>query len=652
MSQFYPLAFDVIVVGGGHAGTEAAAAAARMGATTLLLSQSIGTIGEMSCNPAIGGIAKGTLVKEVDALDGLMAKAADHAGIQFRILNACKGPAVQATRAQADRVLYKQFIRTQLESLPNLRIFQQSVTDLLVEEGRVTGVKTQMGLCFRGKAVVLTTGTFLGGVIHIGLKNYEGGRAGEAPSIPLAQRLRDLNFAVGRLKTGTPPRIDGRTINFDVMEQQPGDTPTPIFSFMGKQSDHPQQVPCFITHTTEETHAIIKSGLGESPMYQGVITGRGPRYCPSIEDKVHRFSRTAHQIFVEPEGLTSIEWYPNGISTSLSFPTQWAMVRSIPGFERAEIIRPGYAIEYCYVDPRELHPSLETKKIPALFFAGQINGTTGYEEAAGQGIVAGINAALLAQGKPAWVPQRSTCYLGVMIDDLITLGTTEPYRMFTSRAEYRLLLREDNADIRLTPVGYALGCVGAERWSAFQHKCEQMEQLETVFKSHLIRAGSDQAQRLADLSGQAIGRDQRAHELLKRPEITAAHLVEAIALATETESTVQWLPAVLEQVQISCKYAGYLDRQQQDIDKRMGAETQAIPSDFVYDNIPGLSNEVVEKLTRTLPATIGMAARIPGVTPAAISLLLVFLKRHKGKARAEDEADVDACSENLEGAPC
>lgn len=617
--------FDVIVVGGGHAGTEAALAAARMGAKTLLLTHNIETLGQMSCNPAIGGIGKGHLVKEIDALGGAMARAIDKAGIHFRILNASKGPAVRATRAQADRFLYKQAIRQILESQPNLSIFQQAVDDLKIERDTIVGVVTQMGLLLRGRTVVLTTGTFLSGKIHIGLNNYEAGRAGDPSAKSLSERLRDLPFRTNRLKTGTPPRIDGRSVDFSVMERQPGDTPTPVFSFLGQSSEHPPQTHCYITHTNETTHDFIKKGLAESPLYTGVIEGVGPRYCPSIEDKIVRFAdKTAHQIFVEPEGLHTYEVYPNGISTSLPFATQLAFVRSIRGFENAHITRPGYAIEYDYFDPRDLKPSLETKTIAGLFFAGQINGTTGYEEAGAQGIIAGINAALYVREQPAWTPRRDEAYIGVLIDDLVTCGTQEPYRMFTSRAEYRLLLREDNADRRLTPIGRRLALVDDERFAQFEQKYQAIEQETERLKTFLIRPNTELSKKIETLLEQPLTRDCRLLELLRRPTISYSALMAIEALGPAIVDT-----KAAEQIEIQAKYAGYIERQETEIAKHLRQETSALPVNLDYERIPGLSTEVRQKLSQLRPATIGMASRIPGVTPAAISLLLVHLKKRK-----------------------
>jgi tRNA uridine 5-carboxymethylaminomethyl modification enzyme len=613
--------FDVIIVGGGHAGTEAALAAARTGAQTLLLTQNIETLGQMSCNPAIGGIGKGHLVKEIDALGGAMAKAIDKAGIHFRILNASKGPAVRATRAQADRNLYKQTIRNKLENQPGLSLFQQTVSDLLVEENRVVGVKTQMGLDFSARAVVLTTGTFLGGKIHVGLDNYTGGRAGDPASIALSERLRELPFRVDRLKTGTPPRIDGRSIDFSKLAEQHGDTPVPVFSFLGKREQHPQQIPCYITRTNKRTHHIISSGLDRSPMYTGVIDGVGPRYCPSIEDKVVRFAeRDSHQIFVEPEGLDTNEYYPNGISTSLPFDVQYEFVRSIYGFENAQIVRPGYAIEYDFFDPRDLKSSLETKHMEQLFFAGQINGTTGYEEAAAQGLIAGLNAARLTQGLQSWCPGRDEAYIGVMIDDLITRGTQEPYRMFTSRAEYRLLLREDNADLRLTEKGWALGLVDDSRWQAFTNKREAINRLQQELAEKWIRPESGAAEQVKQFWGKPLRREANLLDLLRRPEVDVRELLSLTTFAAVDEQ-------VAEQVAIQAKYTGYIDRQQNEINRSKRYDHVRLPERIDYTRVPGLSNEVSEKLQRQRPETIGQASRIPGMTPAAISLLLVYMKK-------------------------
>ncbi|TMO75623.1 tRNA uridine-5-carboxymethylaminomethyl(34) synthesis enzyme MnmG [Pseudoalteromonas sp. S3785] len=615
--------FDVIVVGGGHAGTEASLAAARMGMNTLLLTHNMDTLGQMSCNPAIGGIGKGHLVKEIDALGGAMAQAIDKGGIQFRTLNSSKGPAVRATRAQADRALYKAAIQNTLQNQENLKIFQQSCDDLIVENNKVVGVVTQMGLRFSAPSVVLTVGTFLGGQIHIGLENFKGGRAGDPPSIALADRLRELPFRVDRLKTGTPPRIDARTVDFSKMQEQPGDAPTPVFSFIGKQSDHPQQIPCYITYTNEKTHEVIRNNLHRSPMYSGVIEGIGPRYCPSIEDKIVRFAdKDKHQIFVEPEGLTSYELYPNGISTSLPFDVQLQIVQSIDGFENAHICRPGYAIEYDFFDPRDLKQSLETKFIDGLFFAGQINGTTGYEEAGAQGLIAGMNAALQVQGKDAWTPRRDEAYVGVLIDDLATLGTKEPYRMFTSRAEYRLLLREDNADIRLTEKGRELGLVNDERWQAFNEKMEVIEKEKQRIKETWIHKDHAVVDQVNALLKTPLTREASLEDLLRRPEIRYDDLMAIDGLGSEFTNQ-----AALEQVEIHTKYAGYIARQQDEINKQLRHEETILPKEFDYSTVSGLSNEVVAKLTDARPDTIGQASRISGITPAAISLLLVYLKK-------------------------
>ncbi len=621
--MFYTDQFDVIVIGGGHAGTEAAMAASRMGSSTLLISHNIETLGQMSCNPAIGGIGKGHLVKEIDALGGLMAKAIDLGGIQFRRLNASKGPAVRATRAQADRVLYKAAVRYALENQDNLQLFQQAVTDLIVENEQVVGVETEMGLKFKAKTVVLSTGTFLGGLIHIGLENYQGGRAGDPPANKLSQRLRELPFNVDRLKTGTPPRLDGRTIDFSVLQEQPGDTPIPTFSFLGKASDHPEQISCYITHTNARTHDIIRSGFERSPMFTGVIEGIGPRYCPSIEDKINRFAdKDSHQIFVEPEGLRTHEVYPNGISTSLPFDIQLAFIRSMKGFENATIVRPGYAIEYDFFDPRDLKASLETKFIKGLFFAGQINGTTGYEEAAAQGLIAGINASLQVQGKAAWSPGRDEAYIGVMIDDLITRGTSEPYRMFTSRAEYRLILREDNADLRLTEKGRELGLVDDERWQAFSEKKAQVETEIERLKSTRIGPNALTEEEAMQVLKAPLNKDTSLYDMLRRPEVTYDSLT-SLAIAGDKIAD----PIAAEQVEIQTKYSGYIKRQLEEIEKHKRYENKVIPADFDYLKINSLSSEVREKLQKARPETIGQAGRVPGVTPAAISLLLVFIKK-------------------------
>lgn len=616
--------FDVIVVGGGHAGTEAATAAARMGLNTLLLTHNIDTLGHMSCNPAIGGIGKGHLVKEVDALGGIMARAVDLGGIQFRTLNSSKGPAVRATRAQADRLLYKAVVRQMLENYPNLKIFQQACDDLIMDGDRVAGVVTQSGIRISGKTVVLTVGTFLNGLIHIGMENYKGGRAGDPPSIALAQRLREMPLRIDRLKTGTPPRIDARSVDISVMQAQYGDDPRPVFSFIGDASQHPRQVPCYVTHTNERTHDVIRNNLDRSPMYAGVIEGIGPRYCPSIEDKITRFAdKTAHQIFVEPEGLTTHELYPNGISTSLPFDVQVQIVRSIRGFENAHITRPGYAIEYDFFDPRDLKANMESKCIGNLFFAGQINGTTGYEEAAAQGLMAGLNAGLRAQDKDPWHPRRDQAYMGVMMDDLSTLGTREPYRMFTSRAEYRLLLREDNADLRLTAIGRELGLVDDERWGKFNTKMEQVELEQQRMRSTWIHPQHPSLEAVNALVNAPLTREQSLEELLRRPEVTydALMAIEGVGPALSDR-------AAADQVEIQIKYAGYIERQHDEVEKQLRNENTLLPLDMNYRDVNGLSNEVIAKLSDARPQTIGQASRISGITPAAISILLVHLKKH------------------------
>ena len=629
--MFYTENYDVIVIGGGHAGTEAALAPARMGLKTLLLTHNVDTLGQMSCNPAIGGIGKGHLVKEIDAMGGLMATAADQAGIQFRTLNSSKGPAVRATRAQADRVLYRQAVRIALENQSHLDIFQQEVTDVLIEQDQVTGVATKMGLKFRAKSVILTAGTFLAGKIHIGLQNYEGGRAGDPASVMLSARLRDLGLRVDRLKTGTPPRLDARTINFDVLAKQHGDAELPVFSFMGSVDQHPRQIPCFITHTNEQTHEVIRNNLDRSPMYTGVIEGIGPRYCPSIEDKVMRFSeRNSHQIYLEPEGLTSNEIYPNGISTSLPFDVQMGIVNSMKGLEKTRIIKPGYAIEYDYFDPRDLKPTLETKAIRGLFFAGQINGTTGYEEAAAQGLLAGINAGLFVQEKDQWFPRRDQAYVGVLVDDLCTLGTKEPYRVFTSRAEYRLLLREDNADIRLTPIAHELGLIDEARWARFNEKMENIEKERERLKQIWIHPQSEHLTVINELVSTPLIREASGEDLLRRPEVTYEKLTQTAAFAPALEDK-----QAAEQVEIAIKYQGYIEHQQDEIEKQKRHENTAIPERFDYSLVSGLSNEVRSKLEQHRPVSIGQASRISGITPAAISILLVNLKKQGMLKRGE-----------------
>ena len=622
--MWYQESYDVIVVGGGHAGTEASLAAARMGCKTLLLTHNIDTLGQMSCNPAIGGIGKGHLVKEIDALGGLMATAIDHSAIQFRTLNSSKGPAVRATRAQADRVLYRSYVRNVLENQENLTIFQQPCDDLILENDRVVGVSTQMGLKFKSKTVVLTVGTFLSGLIHIGLNNYQGGRAGDPASVNLAAKMRDMPFRMDRLKTGTPPRLDARSLDFSVMEEQAGDTPRPVFSFMGSQADHPQQISCFITHTNEKTHQHIRDGLDRSPMYTGVIEGVGPRYCPSIEDKITRFAdKNSHQIFVEPEGLTTHEVYPNGISTSLPFDVQMNLVRSIKGFENAFITRPGYAIEYDYFDPRDLKQSLESKFVENLYFAGQINGTTGYEEAGAQGLIAGANAANRVKERDEFTLGRDQAYMGVLIDDLATLGTKEPYRMFTSRAEYRLLLREDNADIRLTEQGRKVGLVNDARWQRFNEKMENIELERQRLRSSWIQKDHKQIDQINALLKTPMSKEANLEDLIRRPEVNYNDLMKIEGLGPALQDK-----QASEQIEIQTKYAGYIDRQLDEIAKKKRNEDTLIPRDFDYQQISGLSNEVVAKLKDASPETIGKASRISGITPAAISLLLVYLKKH------------------------
>jgi len=626
--------YDVIVIGGGHAGTEAALAAARLGVATLLVTHNIETLGQMSCNPAIGGIGKSHLVKEVDALGGAMARAIDQAGIQFRVLNASKGPAVRATRAQADRILYKAAIHKMLESQPNLSLFQQAVDDLIIESGVIRGVITQMGPEIRAQKVVLTTGTFLGGKIHIGMENSSGGRAGDPPSVALAKRLRELPFRVDRLKTGTPPRIDARSVDFSMMQVQAGDIPLSVMSYLGRQSDHPTQVNCYITATNEACHEVIRKGLDRSPMYTGVIEGTGPRYCPSIEDKVMRFvDRSSHQIFVEPEGLDTNELYPNGISTSLPYDVQVAMVRHIKGFENAHITRPGYAIEYDFFDPRDLHYSLETKFIQGLYFAGQINGTTGYEEAAAQGLLAGLNAALAVRGEDHWCPRRDQAYIGVLVDDLITLGTSEPYRMFTSRAEYRLTLREDNADLRLTSIGRKLGLVDDERWQFFTEKQERIEGQLDRLRRHWIQPESDPAERINSLLEKPIAREYTLADLLARPGVEIQSLLKVVEDDYQPAPVNSLEAQAQQQAEIQIKYQGYIDRQSGEIESLKKQENTAIPADIDYQQMQGLSNELKQKLAEARPENIGRASRIPGMTPAAISLLLIYLKKHQAPDR-------------------
>jgi len=643
--MLYPQEFDVIVVGGGHAGTEAALASARMGCKTLLLTHNIETLGQMSCNPSIGGIGKGHLVKEVDVLGGAMAIATDEGGIQFRILNSSKGPAVRATRAQADRVLYKAAIRRRLENQPNLTLFQQAVDDLMVEGDRVVGAVTQVGIRFRSRAVVLTAGTFLDGRIHVGLNNYQGGRAGDPPAISLSARLKELKLPQGRLKTGTPPRIDGRTIDFSRCEEQPGDLdPVPVFSFMGNAAMHPRQVPCWITHTNQRTHDIIRSGFDRSPMFTGKIEGVGPRYCPSVEDKINRFAdKESHQIFLEPEGLTTNEYYPNGISTSLPFDIQYELVRSMAGLENAHILRPGYAIEYDYFDPRSLKSSFETRSIGGLFFAGQINGTTGYEEAAAQGLFAGINAALQCQGREAWLPRRDEAYLGVLVDDLITKGVTEPYRMFTSRAEFRLQLREDNADMRLTEAGRRLGLVDDARWDRFNRKRDAVSRETQRLASIWVNPRNLAAAESERVLGKAIDHEYNLADLLRRPDVSYAALMSldggAYANPDVSRKTLgELLEPVVEQIEIAAKYSGYIERQKDEVERAAYYENLKLPADFDYMQVPALSIEVRQKLNKHKPETLGLASRISGVTPAAISLLLVHLKKSRSQGFAADPA--------------
>ena len=636
--MIFPERFDVIVIGGGHAGTEACLAAARMGSKTLLLTHNIETLGQMSCNPAIGGIGKSHLVKEIDALGGAMALATDKGGIQFRVLNARKGPAVRATRAQADRILYKAAVRHMLENQPNLWTFQQAADDLIVEDDQVRGVVTQMGLKFYASSVVLTAGTFLGGLIHIGLQNHSGGRAGDPPSIALSKRLRELPLRVDRLKTGTPPRIDARTVNFDGLEKQWGDEPRPVMSVRGNRAMHPEQMCCWITHTNEKTHEIIRGGLDRSPMYSGVIEGIGPRYCPSIEDKIHRFAdKDSHQVFIEPEGLTTHELYPNGISTSLPFDVQMNLVRSIKGFENAHIVRPGYAIEYDFFNPQDLKHSLETKVIGGLFFAGQINGTTGYEEAGAQGLLAGLNASLRAQDKDTWCPRRDEAYLGVLVDDLITLGTKEPYRMFTSRAEYRLMLREDNADLRLTEKGRELGLVGEEQWRAFCEKREAIAREQERLKATWIQAGSPEAEKIEAKVQTKLLREYNLYDLLKRPELEYADLADLKGEGVADEF-------VAEQIEIEAKYSGYIDRQQEEIERMRAYENTLIPTDFDFTQVEGLSNEVKQKLANAKPETLARASRISGVTPAAISQLMMYMKKRGLLKKAKSAESLEQAS--------